>query len=119
MSRGWIGSGPEFGVDWGGRTWTLKVDDTRPGLRVDPEGPDHAAPARVGVPVAQAGAGGRAGRLALRRDDPPPGRDQADPGRGPDAGLGQDHALWPVRLRPGEGRRAPGPPPGTLAPRRD
>src|SRR5438270_13792347 len=62
MSRGWIGSGPEFGVDWGGRTWTLKVDHTRPGLRVHPEGPGPllglegiAAPARW-APGAMSGA---------------------------------------------------------------
>ena len=31
----------EFALDWGGRTWTLKVDDTRPGLSVrgEPIGP--------------------------------------------------------------------------------
>ncbi|MBV8229781.1 MAG: hypothetical protein JO329_07345 [Planctomycetaceae bacterium] len=41
MLRRWNGSGPKFDVEWGGRTWVLKVDDPRPGLRPlgDPAGP--------------------------------------------------------------------------------
>lgn len=41
MSRRWNGPGPEFDLAWGGRTWTLKVDDPSPGLRVrgEPVGP--------------------------------------------------------------------------------
>jgi len=38
MSRSWDGDGPEFIVPWGGRTWTLKVDDPQPGLRLVDEG---------------------------------------------------------------------------------
>ncbi len=34
MPRAWEGDGPEFVVPWGGRTWTLKVDDPNPGLRL-------------------------------------------------------------------------------------
>jgi hypothetical protein len=34
MSRSWNGSGPEFDLEWGGRIWTLRVDDQRPGLRI-------------------------------------------------------------------------------------
>jgi hypothetical protein len=34
MARDWVGTGPEFRLEWGGRTWTLNVNDTRPGLRV-------------------------------------------------------------------------------------
>ena len=34
MSRHWKGSGPEFDVEWGGRSWTLKVNDLKPGPRV-------------------------------------------------------------------------------------
>jgi hypothetical protein len=33
MARDWFGTGPEFHLEWGERTWTLKVDDVRPGLR--------------------------------------------------------------------------------------
>ena len=29
----WTGSGPEFNLNWGGREWTLKVDEACPGLR--------------------------------------------------------------------------------------
>jgi len=29
----WTGSGPEFQVNWGGREWTLKVDEACPALR--------------------------------------------------------------------------------------
>lgn len=32
--RSWEGSGRDFDLPWGNRTWTLKVDDTHPGLRV-------------------------------------------------------------------------------------
>jgi hypothetical protein len=41
MTRCWNGAGPEFDLDWGGRTWTLKVDDLQPGLRPrgEPIGP--------------------------------------------------------------------------------
>ena len=38
MSRSWDGDGPEFIIPWGGRTWTLKVDDPQPGLRLPAEG---------------------------------------------------------------------------------
>jgi hypothetical protein len=34
MLRDWVGTGPEFHLEWGGRTWSLNVCDTRPGLRV-------------------------------------------------------------------------------------
>ena len=37
MSPRWEGSGPEFDLVWGGRTWRLKVDDPRPGLRTRDE----------------------------------------------------------------------------------
>src|SRR5262245_53276831 len=39
MSRRWTGTGPEFGLEWGGRVWTLKLDDDRPGLRREGRGP--------------------------------------------------------------------------------
>jgi hypothetical protein len=42
MSPRWEGSGPEFHLVWGGRTWSLKVDDSRPGLRTLDE--NHAEP---------------------------------------------------------------------------
>jgi len=29
----WTGSGPEFNLDWGGREWTLTLDEAGPGLR--------------------------------------------------------------------------------------
>jgi hypothetical protein len=38
MARSWSGDGPEFDIAWGGRSWTLKVDGPRPGLRTS--GPD-------------------------------------------------------------------------------
>jgi hypothetical protein len=41
MAREWAGAGAEFDLDWGGRTWSLKVDHSRPGLRIrgEPVGP--------------------------------------------------------------------------------
>jgi hypothetical protein len=33
MERLWRGTGPAYDLQWGGRTWTLRVDDPRPGLR--------------------------------------------------------------------------------------
>lgn len=39
MTRRWIGHGTEFVLDWGGRPWTLKLDDPRPGLRAEGRGP--------------------------------------------------------------------------------
>lgn len=41
MARHWQGSGPEFALEWAGRTWVLKADDSAPGLRVrdEPVGP--------------------------------------------------------------------------------
>ncbi|HEX8199484.1 MAG TPA: hypothetical protein VF590_03290 [Isosphaeraceae bacterium] len=33
MERLWRGTGPAYELPWGGRTWTLRVDDPRPGLR--------------------------------------------------------------------------------------
>jgi hypothetical protein len=38
MLRPWGGVGPAFDLDWGGRTWTLRLDDLRPGLRVQGSG---------------------------------------------------------------------------------
>ena len=32
MTRRWTGTGPAFEIEWGGRTWTLRVDGDRPGL---------------------------------------------------------------------------------------
>src|SRR4029077_2155696 len=31
--RHWEGSGPEFALPWGGRSWTLNVDEAEPGPR--------------------------------------------------------------------------------------
>jgi hypothetical protein len=31
----WTGLGPDFSVSWGGRPWTLELDDASPGLRFD------------------------------------------------------------------------------------
>jgi hypothetical protein len=33
----WNGAGPEFAVAWGGRRWSLKVDESNPGLRAQDE----------------------------------------------------------------------------------
>src|SRR4051794_27965147 len=33
MGRRWGGAGPAYDLQWGGRTWTLRVDDARPELR--------------------------------------------------------------------------------------
>jgi hypothetical protein len=33
MPRHLVGDGPGFELEWGGRTWGLRVDDRRPGLR--------------------------------------------------------------------------------------
>jgi hypothetical protein len=38
MPRDWVGDGPAFKVDWNDQTWSLKVDDHRPGLRPVTEG---------------------------------------------------------------------------------
>ena len=32
MTRHWTGTGPAFGIEWGGQSWTLRVDGDRPGL---------------------------------------------------------------------------------------
>lgn len=37
MTRTWAGSGPEFELEWGGRTWLLNLTDTQPGLKVRDE----------------------------------------------------------------------------------
>jgi hypothetical protein len=39
MSRMWSGSGPQFSLDWGGRSWTLDVNGHRPGLCAAEFGP--------------------------------------------------------------------------------
>jgi hypothetical protein len=39
MSREWIGDGPGFSIEWGGRTWTLNVEGPVPGLRAGEIGP--------------------------------------------------------------------------------
>ena len=36
-NRTWGGTGPEFTLPWGERTWTLSLDDEAPGLRVSGE----------------------------------------------------------------------------------
>jgi len=35
MARKWRGEGPTYHVDWGGRTWVLRVDERRPCLRAE------------------------------------------------------------------------------------
>ena len=35
MTAEWTGEGPRFGLDWGGRRWTLAVDSDRPGLTTE------------------------------------------------------------------------------------
>ena len=39
MSRKWSGDGPIYEIPWGGETWTLRLDDARPGLRSARLGP--------------------------------------------------------------------------------
>lgn len=38
-TRPWYGNGPEFRIDWGGRTWTLRPDAAKPGLYAGGRGP--------------------------------------------------------------------------------
>ena len=40
MARSWTGDGPAFEIEWGGRTWTLRVDGDRPGLTSNPASTD-------------------------------------------------------------------------------
>jgi hypothetical protein len=39
MTRSWIGSGPEYSIEWGGLSWSLPLDRATPGLFSDPFGP--------------------------------------------------------------------------------
>ncbi len=39
MSRDWIANGAEYAIEWAGQTWTIRLDDPRPGLRSDAIGP--------------------------------------------------------------------------------
>ena len=56
MSPRWGGSGPEFDLVWGGRTWRLKVDDARPGLRTqDEDGAEIVGPLLALEGVAEVG----------------------------------------------------------------
>lgn len=39
MTRQWTGNGPEFHLEWAGLSWTLRLDEPRPGLRAEGLGP--------------------------------------------------------------------------------